>query len=257
MEIGIPTWNSGSMSYSFRILKSNYSVKETVFVEDAKQKFNLPASPAISEALVDEFLEKAKKYFTNPLTTERVLRHLRHTVHKAEAPVNPAWYSLVWSPVIFVVKSGDFVVSWELVEAKEVEAVIPADFTSSTTPRAQSPTMAEAETVPRSRVPEQRTENIRSIQIHDSLIPVGDLPLSDLPPLSFANEETDPAKDAIKRRIREARLKVQLAKLKAQRMEHKYYERYGQAPEESEESSEFSTDSEEAGEELSFERHSH
>ena len=257
MEIGIPTWNSGSMSYSFRILKSNYTVKETVFVEDAKQEFNLPASPFESEALVNEFLEKAKKYFTNPLTTERVLRHLRHTVHKAETPVNPAWYSLVWSPVNFVVKSGDFVVSWELVEAKEVEAVIPADFTSSTTPRSQSPTMAGAETVPRSRVPEQRTENIRSIQIHDSLIPVGDLPLSDLPPLSFANEETDPAQDAIKRRIREARLKVQLAKLKAQRMEHKYYERYGQAPEESEESSEFSTDSEEAGEELSFERHSH
>jgi hypothetical protein len=41
----------------------------------------------------------------------------------------------------------------------------------------------------------------------------------------------------VRRRIREARLKVELAKLKAKRMEQKYYERYGEAALDSEESS--------------------
>ena len=83
---------------------------------------------------------------------------------------------------------------------------------------------------------------------------MGHLPLSDLPPLSFGLEEMDPAREETRRRIREARLKVQLAKLKAQRMEQKYYERYGQVPDDSEESSDFSSDSEE---QLSFQNGSH
>ena len=70
------------------------------------------------------------------------------------------------------------------------------------------------------------------------------MPLSDLPPLNFTTEAIDPSREESKRRIREARLKVALAKLKAQRMEHRYFEKYGTALDNSEDSSEFSTDSE-------------
>jgi hypothetical protein len=191
----------------------------------------------VSEAFVREFLEKTKKYFTTPLTVEKVLRHLRHTVDTTDAPKEAGWYSLVWQPSVFVIKSGDFALTWQPTNLKATEPIIPAEFTS-TTPRAQSPAL-------------------RQIQIHDSLIPVGDLPLSDLPPLSFGTEELDPEKEEIKRRIREARLKLQLAKLKTQRMEQKYYERYGQNPQESDESSYFSSDSEGEEESLAFGRSSH
>lgn len=240
MEIGIPTWNSGTMSYSFRILKSSFSVKQRVYYEPPTTTF--PAKPADCETFIQELLEKTRKYFTTPLTFEKVLRHLRYTTETRDAPKEAGWYEFTWRPNVFIVKSGDFQLSWELEDAKPIEPLIPAEFTT-TTPRAQSPD-----------IPEQPTQNIRQIQIHDSLIPVGDLPLSDLPPLSFGNEDMDPQREESKRRIREARLKVQLAKLKAQRMEQKYYERYGQTAEESEESSEFSSDSEE--EETTFGRSS-
>jgi hypothetical protein len=242
MEIGIPTWNANTMSYSFRILKSSYAMEQTVYCESSA--LNFPASSSVSEAFVEEFLEKTKKYFTNPLTPEKVLKHLRHTVDTANlSAVEAGWYKLTWKPSVFVIKSGDFALQWELADMKNDAPIIPAEFTASTTPRGQSP------------VPEQPQE-LRNIQIHDSLIPVGDLPLSDLPPLSFGTEQGDPVQEEIKRRVREARLKVQLAKLKAQRMEHKYFERYGQQIEDSEDSSEFSSDSEEE-EEIPFERHSH
>ena len=58
-------------------------------------------------------------------------------------------------------------------------------------------------------------------------------------------QELNPNKAESRRRIREARLRVALAKLKSQRMEQKYYERYGEKPDDSEESSDLSSDSEE------------
>ncbi len=245
MEISVPTWNSNSMSYSFRIGKCAHKVEQVAYYEGTNGALEFPASPVISEAFVRDFLEKTKKYFTTPLTAEKVLRHLRQNVtNEGALPSETGWFHFVWAPVVFVVKSGDFALSWEVVDYKKTEPIIPAEFTEAKTPRAQSPAP-----------PEQTRQDLRQIQIHDSLIPVGDLPLSDLPPLSFGVEDQDPEKEEIKRRIREARLKVQLAKLKAQRMEHKYYERYGQTAVDSEESSDFSSDSEE--EEVSFGRSSH
>lgn len=245
MEIGLPKYNSNPTSYTFRILKSGSHCIEQVGFYESGQTLDLPANLAVTQQVVAEFLEKTRKYFTNPLTSEKVLRHLRHTSYMEEPPKKDGWYRLKWEPFSMTIKSNDFELIWKLSDNEEADALIPPEFTDSTTPRAQSPT---------GPVPEQKTEQVRNIQIHDSLIPVGDLPLSDLPPLSFGTEDFDPAREETRRRIREARLKVQLAKLKAQRMEQKYYERYGQVPEDSEESSDFSSDSEE--EQLSFQNDS-
>jgi hypothetical protein len=231
MEIGTPTWNSGSQSYSFRILKSSHTLDQLLYCEEPVQKLDLPASPVQTylTAFVPSFLDQTKKYFTNPLTYDKVVRHLRHTASPEGFPQKAGWYKVHWQPFSLTIKANDFHLLWQISGFEEAEVVIPPEFTTSTTPRAQSP------------LPEQT----RNIQIHDSLIPVGDLPLSDLPPLSFETEQVDPSKEEIKRRIREARLKLQLAKLKAERMEHKYFKRYGQEIEDSEDSSEFSSDSEE------------
>jgi hypothetical protein len=240
MEVGLPKYNSNPISYTFRILKSSHCIEQVGFYESGTT-LDLPANPPATEPFVTEFLEKTKKYFTSPLTLEKVLRHLRHTTSMEDLPSTEGWYKFHWEPSSMTIQSNDFLLTWKLAGISEADAVIPPEFTASTTPRVQSP------------APEQR--EMRNIQIHDSLIPVGDLPLSDLPPLSFGTEETDPDREESKRRIREARLKVQLAKLKAQRMEQKYYARYGQTAEDSEDTSDFSSDSEE--EELPFGRSSH
>lgn len=238
MEISIPTWNSGTKCYTFTFLRCTQSVEEVLFFEPQIQEFTIPAtSPIYIEEIVSEFLEKSKKYFTNPLSAEKVLRHLRQTTRQGDLPSESGWYTVQWKPSLFLVKAGEYELVWTLSSYEQTIPAIPAEFTASKTPRAQSP-----------EVPEQT----RTIQIHDSLIPVGDLPLSDLPPLSFSMEEVDPSREESKRRVREARLKMALAKLKAQRMEHKYFERYGHHLDVSEDSSDFSTDSE--GEEESAER---
>lgn len=247
MEISTPTYNSASSSYTFRLIHGTQVMEDKVFFDETMKDLPFPAIPAdsaVSRSFVEDFLSKTKKYFTNPLTLEKVLRHLRHTASNEIFSKKEGWFDCRWEPYSFTIKPNDFLLTWQLVKYQETIASIPAEFTASTTPRAQTP-----------NAPEQTETQLRNIFIHDSLIPVGDVPLSDLPPLSFGTEETDPEKEESRRRIREARLKVQLAKLKAQRMEQKYYERYGQPAEESDESSDFSSESEE--EELSFGRHSH
>ncbi len=233
MEIATPIYKTDPISYTFRIIQCSAQVNETVYYERPESCL-LPAKATdMSEQLVREFLEKIKKYFTNPLSPDKVLRHLRHSVVQGDFPKTSGWYALEWKPYEFIIKSNEYTLQWHVAEYKVTEPLIPAEFTASNTPRAQSP------------VPEQTKDQLRSIQIKDSLIPVGDLPLSDLPPISFGPDDSDPAREEIRRRIREARLKVQLARLKAQRMEQKYYERYGQPAEDSEDSSEYSSDSEE------------
>lgn len=237
MEVGIPTWNTDSRSYSFQILKCPVEVHSTAvsYYEPGTPTPapELPATTAVQSSIVSGFLEVTKKYFTAPLTVEKVLRHLRHSVQDGNLPTSTGWYEITWAPMKMIVKTGDFELVWQITQATETCPRIPSEFTEVQTPRAKSPD-----------APEQ--QEVRSIQIHDSLIPVGDLPLSDLPPLPFSTEEdVDPIREETKRKIREARLKVALAKLKAQRMEQTYYEKYGQAPEDSENSSETSSDSEE------------
>lgn len=238
MEIGTPIWNAGERSYSFPVLKCNATVEANTYYEKSQQNLDLPVIDSITPQIIQDLLEKTKKYFTNPLTLEKVLRHLRHSSVNDNLPKSTGWFKLQWQPSCFTIKSNDFLLSWKVSHYTETEPLIPAEFTAPS--RSQSP------------APEQ--PQVRSIQIHDALIPVGDLPLSDLPPLAFGMEESDPVREETKRRIREARLKVQLAKLKAQRMEQKYYERYGTTAEDSEGSTDFSTDSE--MEEHSFENHS-
>jgi hypothetical protein len=154
-------------------------------------------------------------------------KHLRHYVADLlPLPSEDQAYLPLWKPISLKVKSNEFGLYWSVVEWKASEPLIRSDFFQSKSPEPQ---------------PNLRTIHIQNTM--DSLIPVSDLPLSDLPPLHF--EEESPEKREVRRRIREARLKVELARLKARRMEQKYYERYGedlQDEESSLESSESETD---------------
>jgi hypothetical protein len=233
MEISVPTWNAKDTSYTFRVSKHTYKVESTIFWEGHDTELTLPATLPCLDPFLREFVQLSKKYFTNELVLEKIQKRLRHEVlHTDSLPSETNWFTVSFRPAQLIIKpAGEFVLGWASSEFREAQPVIPTDFLGSTTPRAHTPT------------PEQE-EELRTIHVHDSLVPVGDLPLSDLPPLSFGDAPEDPAREEHRRRVREAKLKVALARLKAQRMEQKYYERYGEDLSESEDSSEFSSESE-------------
>lgn len=248
MEVTSPTWDGKQYTYTFRItIKPDDTTTQlqgqSVFVgpEMDLSGIELPVMDArVLDTIVHKFVDQTKQWFTTPLGTESLKQRLRHVVSATLKPEQEGWYEAVWRPSTLKIKRSQFQLYWTLTEWKASSPKISAEFCmGSATPRAQSPVQPPTQ------------EELRTIHIQDTLVPVGDLPLSDLPPLSFyAEPDTDQKRQEIRQKIREARLRVALAKLKAERMEYKYYERYGEMPAESENSSDLSSDSESADEPL-------
>ncbi len=222
MQVNNPSWNSQESAYIFPISSGPTLVGQPVpnYADATLPDLN---KSQILDTILTVFLEKTKQYFVTPLALERVKKYLTHHVADMVKPQEEGFLKPVWQPTYLKMKSNEFALYWSVSSWEKSEPLIQSDFFRPQTPIPQSP---------------EREANLRTIHIQntvDSLIPVGDLPLSDLPPLNFT-EET-PEKKEVRRRIREARLKVELAKLKAKRMEQRYYEKYGEAELESDESS--------------------
>lgn len=230
MDIASPTWNSERSSYNFVLSGDLPKCTSSAFLKNTTP---IP-TPVPSITFIDEFVNKTKHYFVSSLTTESVLKRLRHVfltemVTASLDECTSDWISAVFVPISIEVKNKEFIVTWSLVKLVSQAPLISMEFTGAPSPRAQSPAPLTAS-----------EENLRTIQIQntmDGLITVGDLPLSDLPPLPFY-----PPKEDEKKKVREARLRVALAKLKAERLAQKYYTRYGQEESDSELSSDSGSD---------------
>ena len=231
MEVSHPSWNAKENAYLFQFSGPNPLTLTGKVVYDISSA-SLPDVPAAAlSSFLTHFLESTKRYFVTPLEFEKVKKHLRHYVSEIlPFPSDGVCFQPVWKAVALKMKSNEFALYWSVVEWKGSEPIIESDFFR---PKSPAP-------VPPTSEPNLRTIHIQNTM--DSLVPVGDLPLSDLPPLNFGDET--PEKREVRRRIREARLKVELAKLKAKRMEQRYYERYGEDALGSEESSLDSSESE-------------
>lgn len=266
MEVISPTWNQKESAYTFRLHVNSTDSSlllqgEPVYIEkdtDLSQ-IQLPVIPdTLLQSLIHQFIEQTKQWFTTPLGDESMKKRLRHTMESIEKPEQEGWFYPIWKPISIKASRSQFMLTWILTQWTPSVPKISADFLMgpptprSQTPQPQSPEQPTAKSEP--LVPEQE---LRTIQIQDTLIPIGDLPLSDLPPLSFLNESSggDIKRQEIRHKIREARLRVALAKLKAERMEQRYYERYGEEPVDSEDSSELSSETDSAEESLG--RHSY
>lgn len=229
MEISHPSWLANEHVYLFGIHGTGVFGVEGKVIQDISA-VSLPDVPASSlNELLVQFLDGTKRYFVTPLEIEKVKKHLRHYISTVPPfPSGVVFAQPLWKPTALKMKSNEFGLYWTVVEWKPSEQIIQSDFFR-----------------PKSPAPPTSEPNLRTIHIQntmDSLVPVTDLPLSDLPPLNF--DEDTAEKREVRRRIREARLKVELAKLKAKRMEQHYYERYGEREMQTEESSLESSESE-------------
>lgn len=237
MEVSQPKWISQESAYEFTFQTSFQIKGEAVPNGGAVTLPDLKKDKSLVQEIVTSFLEKTKQFFVTPLQFDVVMKYLTHHIDTtAPFPKEDGFSKPVWKPVYLKMKSSEFALYWSVVEWNSSDPFIQSNFFRPQTPTQQSP-------VKQSDQPDLRTIQIQNTM--DSLVPVGDLPLSDLPPLNFL-EET-PEKKEVRRRIREARLKVELAKLKAKRMEQRYYERYGEPLIEAEESSLESSESDSDG----------
>lgn len=235
MEVSAPTWNAAQSSYTFQLQREVPTfVSLPFFFQSATPEVPPIPSPdsllAFCSSLLDTLLEKSRRWFSTALRKESVIKRLRHerVSRPPTLPEKDGWYTAAWSPDAFEVRSKEFILYWAIQSYQESGPVIPSNFLPPQTPRAQSPVEAPE--------PQTRTihiQNTLDANLPEGLIPVQDLPASDLPPLPFyvGDDAETSRREVEKRKIREARLRVALAKLKAERMAEHYYQRYGEEPE--------------------------
>ena len=240
MEIDAPTYIASETLYVFPFkssavrLASKVKYIETLDFPDAPDVTDETAKKRI-ETIVEDFIEKTKRYFATPLRTKTILSRLNHVwegIPLANQTIPPGWYSVAWEPLRLKIAPRAFTLVWKSGELIPEQPVIPSDYLAEEESRSPSP------------APEVRTIQIQpgttSANGLEELEPDFPEPIDSSRMVTLEYEA--PHHRLEKKKIREAKLRAALAALKAERLTEKYYQKYGTLP--GDDSSDLSSESE-------------
>jgi hypothetical protein len=234
MEFSTPTWDAKNSVYKIRIINT------AVCLESEPQYLDLSGGSKVDipdmntedfkgacEAFVSALITKdgSSKWFATRLKESSVLKRLAHKWADPPPAVSPllGWFTSMWRPTLVEIGTSGFTLHWQIVGFENTEPQISSRFL---------PTLSG----PPSPVPEEATptdqKDLKQITIQggNELETVYDIP--------FTNENTaidfnEQLRD--KESLQEAKLRLALAKLKAQRLARSYYDKYGEAEEDEDE----------------------
>jgi hypothetical protein len=173
-------------------------------------------------------------WFTTPITLDKLRKNLKFEFAPFEYTPESRWVSVRWVPKHFKIQTKGFVLLFSVQSFVESNPRIPLSFLESTTPRASTPEDA----------PLVRNIVVRpgAIQIPSDLIESTDIPLSE----SHASMEIemDDKKSTERQRLRQAKLRAAIARLKVEEMRERYIREYGDVDDENEDSDDSSLESE-------------
>lgn len=257
---------TGQWEYLFRHKRANhdgetiwpYSIKGSVLPseqeegeicdEDTKEIFEtLPKECFLDETIqiiYEHFANDCGKWFQKRPTLEAFRNGLQQMVD-ADATIaslgpNEEDYdwALLWVPTVVRVSGGRFTIGWapcyKLKQAKE-SRLIPSqeDVESGLIPELQGPDQAPSIQEGNTRlIRTTPSTTVRTDWLQE--IPESSLPYSDIPALRL-DEEFLAQREKYRRRVREARIRAKLARYRAERIAHRFEERFGIYPDEDEE----------------------
>jgi len=234
MDFSRPTWDSKNSVYKIQMTGTTVIiVSEPQYVDlSGGGKVEIPdmnteefkdACNTFTSALIAK--DKESKWFATRLKESSVLKRLTHVWADPPPAAYPltGWFTSLWRPILVEIGTSGFVLNWQLLGFEAAEPQISSRFL---------PTLSG----PPSPKPEEATPTDLkqiTIQAGNELETVYDIP--------FTNENTaidfnEQLRD--KESLQEAKLRLALAKLKAQRLARSYYDKYGEGDEEDEEDEE-------------------
>ena len=184
--------------------------------------------------LIDIIQPQILSWFTTPITVEKLRKNLKIEFMPFEYTPESRWVSVRWVPKHFKIQTKGFVLLFSVQSFVESNPRIPLSFLESTTPRATTPEEA----------PLVRNIVIQpgAVQIPNDLIESTDIPLSE----SHASMEIemDDKKSTERQRLRHAKLRAAIARLKVEELRERYIREYGDVEEDEEDSDDSSLESE-------------
>jgi hypothetical protein len=167
-----------------------------------------------------EFATKCSKYFPKPLIAERLLNKLSHVIktidntHEGEGIIN--WYFI---PVSLCVSGTIIEVSWKLVKTTTV--ISWQDETEVVETQPEPEPKPEPETSTSEELNNTKQNDLQEVGTEDIENTTGDGKPEFILGPSAATKEKD------KKKLREAKLQVELARFRAARAYEKYIAKYG------------------------------
>ena len=188
-------------------------------------------------------MEECGKWFQKRPTQEAFRNGLQQVVD-ADATIaslrpNEEDYdwTLLWIPTAIRVSGGKYTIDWapcyKLKQAKESRLIPETEGADDLIPELQGPELS----------PRPQDGNTRLILTTPSTtvrtdwlqeIPESSLPYSDIPALRL-DDDFLAQREKYRRRVREARIRAKLARYRAERIAHRFEERFGIYPDEDEE----------------------
>lgn len=226
LVLDTPTWFSKESMYSAVVKTSDITLdSETLDLSkdgqnilpqaETTEKVRIDAAAVLSDLLLN--------WFTTPLTTDQIAKRLKIEFQPFQYQLENKWVNVRWVPKYFQVQKKGFFLLFQVQSFIEASPRIPLSFLEATTPRATTPT--------EEKIPQKRNIVIQpSVGIDlAEMIPYAEHQSS----LELRDEHT---RD--RQRLRHARLKAAIARLKVEEMKERYLRQYGNGLDESSESEE-------------------
>ena len=232
MEFSSPIWDARTSVYKITIRTSLTLASEPQYVDLSGTSYTIESPDKSSDemkSIVQTFVtallakDAQAKWFSSRLKESSILKRLDHVW--VESDMNPVheWSIAHWSPIFLEVASQGFTIHCRVSRFEESTPQISSRFLAISRP--ESPT-AQSLTRP---ITEEAWKQITIQPISKMGMPAEEMEtINDIP---FTNENTAidfqqqmRDKDA----LQEARLRLALAKLKANRLSNTYYQKYGE-----------------------------
>jgi len=212
MDILSPVWNPKEHYFSFLLINPPSWTQ----LSDATAPN--PDTTADLSGIITTFLEKSSSHFITPLHWSTFVPNLEYewngwTEHIAANPPSDARnpIQITWIPVEIRISSNIHTLVWKILSKEQPTIRIPPGFGQPAPVR------------------------MVTLVSPEQLEIVDDIPYE-------GGSSIDEARDTERKRLRQARLKVEIAKMRAERLTQRYLERYGELEDETDSS--FSSDSE-------------
>uniref|UniRef100_A0A6C0BK72 Uncharacterized protein n=1 Tax=viral metagenome TaxID=1070528 RepID=A0A6C0BK72_9ZZZZ len=225
MEFAHPSWDSARELYRIRLVNNRPTLMSDT--QSVIGNINSPNEDGdnykeLIKMFVSDFIKKeaTAKWFSSRPREASILRRLRNKwITSSSSPLKAGveWVIPHWRLDCIELTKETINLLWQLVELKETSVKIPSGFFAPSRPASPaSPSREEKETV-------------RQITVHP--VEKSDLEVVFDIPYSSTAEEEDEEQKKLRQAVREARLRFAVAKLKKDRLLEKYFNEYGDLPE--------------------------
>lgn len=218
-----PVYYSKELMYVANVKEYDFFIDSDPIDISIANRSLAPAPPTVEvnrAAVVNQLHGQVTPWFTNPLTIERLHKDLQFVFTPLNYPCEQKHVRARWIPTHFQIKSKGFFLLFTVHTFLEANLRIPANFLDSATPVATAPK--------ESAKPEKLVRNIviQPVPPNPEMEDVNDIPLSDVHG-SLEIDMDDGRKIMEKQRLRQAKLRAAIARLKVEEMKERYLRHYG------------------------------